>query len=714
MKEILGTVILWGVGHFILLAQQDPASVHLIYPLSPRSTVIDTFHDNLVPDPYRWLEESDSEQTQKWLKEQDQLTRSELEDLPLRKEILEQMQAVRALPVHYDAPHPRKGFWYYQKSWRDSSAILQQGLFRRFGQGGEEELLLDVGHFGGEASFATYAGSGAASFQVSPSGRYIAFGVHLGNSSWSNWYVFDTREMELLRDKVQGIHMRAAQATVCWLPDETGFFYTAFPEMNKEKPLGQQVYFHQLGANLKPDGVFYRKSSNSPKQFSVATSTQGRYLIVRTFESVQNGLCILDLQQPSSAPKIVFEDIDQNLWFLRNEDSDFYFSTTVQAPKGKLIHLNLAEPQLAAASTLIPEKAQATLNGAYVIGDRYLIHYVEDALPAIETYDFKGRLLQKLSLPYIGWLPAGFVGIEGESRFAFNIQNTADPGSTYLMDIATEETQLFFRRSDNFEADQYITKQVFYPSQDGTKIPLFLMYKKGLDLSQPRPLWLYAYGSRWSAAPWYQVQHRVWLDQGGIYALANIRGGGEYGQEWIEAGLGLNKQTGINDYIAAGEWLVDQEYTNSQLLVANGGSASAPLAGAALNQRPDLFGAGSINYGNTDLLRYNTFAGSMGNIHGDPADPEEFQALLKWSPYHNVQENACYPPILITHGDQDGLLASWNSYKLAARLQAAQTCSNPILLQVAWDRGHTVGGLEERANQLTFLLSVIGWKGRNP
>mgnify|MGYP000020275190 CR=1 FL=1 len=709
MKEILGTIILWIMSHFILLAQQDRQLLIPKYPASFQSTSMDTLHGNIIPDPYRWLENSTSEQAQEWLQAQDKLTRSQLEALPLRKRILEQMEVVRALPIHYDAPHPRKGYWYYQKSWRDSSGVLQQGLFRRFGHGGQEELLVDVGQFGPEASFATYAGSGAASFQLSQSGRYLAFGVHTGNSTWSTWRVFDVRERLLLADQVEGIHIRATQSTVCWLPDESGFYYTAFPELDKERPLGQQVYFHEIG-RIGQDPIVYANEAESPLQFSVGTSSKGRYLVIRTFENVQNGLMIKDLKEPTSAPKVVYSGVEQSLRYLRNQGKDFYFSTDIAASKGKIVHLRLDGPSLEEAKTLIPEQKNATLIGAYVIGDRYLIQYVEDALPAVETYDFKGRLLGRLDLPYIGWLPAGFVGIEGESHFAFNIQNTADPGSTYLMDITTGQAQLFFKRSDNFEARDYITKQVFYPAKDGTKIPLFIMFKKGLDLSKKHPLWLYAYGSRWSAAPWYQIQHRVWLDLGGVYALANIRGGGEYGQEWIEAGLGVNKQTGIDDYIAAGEWLIDQGYTDNQRLVANGGSASAPLAGAALNQRPDLFGAGSINYGNTDLIRYNTFAGSMGNIHGDPADPEMFQALLKWSPYHNVQENACYPPVLITHGNQDRLLASWNSYKLAAKLQAAQACSNPIFLQIAWDRGHTVGGLEERVNQLTFLLNAIGWE----
>ena len=507
--------------------------------------------------------------------------------------------------------------------------------------------------------------------------------------------------------------LRANANTISWMPNESGFFYGAYTKATEGDTLpfqlsNQKLFFHRLNTPQSEDELIYENPENPNWQFWGKPSADNQHLLINAYETWHIGTFHKDLKSPGSQVTSLLQGDNLRFRFLKNEGDNLHFFTTENAPKGQVVKINIKKPQQENWQIILPEKKDASMVTAKVIGEKILCHYTKDAIPLVQAYDLKGKFLRNINLPYIGWLRSGFIGTADDPVFSFNIQNSADPGSTFLVNINTGQSTLFFKQSDNYNHNDYITKQVFYPGKDGTKIPMFLMYKKGVKLDSNRPTWLYAYGSNWAAVPWYQVQHRIWMEMGGVYALANVRGGSEYGEAWKDAGLGLNRQTGIDDFIAAGEWLVQNGYTSKKRLAINGGSASAPLAGAALNQRPDLFGAAIISYGNADLIRYLKFGGTMPTIHGDPADEAMFKVLMKWSPYHNVKKGTCYPPVFIAHGNEDQLTPSVNSYKLTAALQNAQTCEAPVFLQVAWGRGHTVGGIEERANQLAFLASVMG------
>lgn len=692
-----------------VLAQ--PIQVHKPqYPETPRQDVSDQLHGYSIQDPYRWLENTDDKKVQDWIKAQDEFTRQHIEQLDIRQKIRQKMDEVAPENIYYDAPVKKGEVYFFQKSWREKD-VLHAAIFRQKGLNGDPQSLIAAADFGENAGFAAYLGSGTASFQVSPKGNFLAFGIRQGYTNWLTWYIYDLKMGQLLPEAIDGIHLSAAMSWISWMPDESGFFYTAYQKSaDASAPFQttkQKLFYHQINTSQESDILMHETAENPDWQFSVKISTDNQYLLMDVYDAVQIGTYYKDLKEVNSPMIPLIRKENVRFSFLKNEGNIFYFLSTYHAPAGQIIKVDINRPQKEHWQILIPEKASASLVTAKVIGGQLLCHYTKDAIPLVQAYDFQGKLLRNIELPYIGWLRSGFIGSEDERFFSFNFQNSADPGSTFIIDIETGKSTVFFKRSDNYKHHEYITKQVFYPSKDGTMIPMFLMYKKDVKLDGMRPTWLYAYGSRWAAVPWYQIQHRIWLDMGGIYALANVRGGGEYGEEWTKAGLGLNRQTGIDDFIAAGEWLIEQRYTTDKRLAINGGSASAPLVGAALNQRPDLFGAALISYGHSDLIRYTKFGESISPNHGDPNDPEMFKVLQKWSPYHNVKNGVCYPPVFIAHGNEDILTPTISSYKLTAALQNAQGCERPILLQIAWGRGHTVGGLDERANQLAFLANVM-------
>lgn len=680
------------------------------YPKTERQIIFDELHGVQVPDPYRWLENIKDEKVQKWIKAQDQLTRQYIEPLEIRQKIRQKMEEVAPKRVYYDAPVKRGDDFIFQKSWREGD-LIQSAIFRQKGIDGKPQILINAKDFGEEARFAAYSGSGAASFQVSDQGNYLAFGIRLGNEKWIKWYIYHLKKEQLLKEVIEGIDVRANGNTVSWMPDESGFFYGAYERTTDgNAPFqlsNQKLFFHRLNTSQREDKMIYENPENPNWQFWGKVSADNQHLLIHVYETWLIGTFYKNLQEKENPFIPLLEGENLRFTFLKSEDKQLYFFTTEGAPQGHIIKIDTRKPLKENWQIVLPEKQEVNLVTAKVIGGQFLCHYTKDAIPLVQTYDFQGNFLRQIDLPYIGWLRSGFIGTSEDSLFSFNIQNSADPGSTFLVNVHTGESALFFQQSQNYDHDEYITKQIFYPSKDGVKIPMFLMYKKGIKLDGNRPTWLYAYGSNWAAAPWYQIQHRIWMEMGGVYALANVRGGSEYGEAWKEAGLGLNRQTGIDDFIAAGEWLIENDYTSKKRLAVNGGSASAPLAGAALNQRPELFGAAIISYGNADLIRYLKFGGTMPTIHGDPAEEAMFKVLIKWSPYHNVKEDTCYPPVFIAHGDEDQLTPTINSYKLAAALQYAQGCDAPVFLQIAWGRGHTVGGMEERANQLTFLAQVM-------
>lgn len=692
-----------------LAAQKTFELSKMDYPVTPSGVIENVYYDKAIVDPFIWLEKIESSDTKQWMRSQDSLTRSLLQPLEERNKIFSYMQKVN--PKNYYNPICiAKGYYYFTRSYKEqenkqtvSICYRQNGL-----EGIAQELFRDKDH-GPNAFFSTNSGSGSSNMKLSPSGRYLAYGIRKGTSLWAEWYIFDTEKEVVLEDKIKGLYHYSANNSITWSSDEKGFYYAAAEKTTDDHPKAQKVYYHQLGSTQKYDQLIFESSKHPKWTFSHQITSNGQILLLSAYDKGYTPKGTFWLLLDSSKNDMLqhgFSPIPMS--FLGDNGDQLFFSTRNKAPFGKLLKFKMLDGELKEEGTLIGEKENQNLNNAYFLNGAIVIEYTLDARTLLEVYNQNGQFLYDLPLPYDGWLVSGIKLHPKSDYLLFELQGTADPGSVYTCNIKNREVKLFKRQSENFDASNYETRFVFYKSKDGTQIPLFLMHKKGIKPNGQHPVWLYSYGRNWAAKPWYQIQHRVWLDMGGIYALAHVRGGGEYGQSWQESGLGLNKQNGIDDLIAAGEWLIEKKFTNPNRLVVNGGSASGPLAAAALMQRPDLFGAALLSYGAYDLLRDPEIRpGSLG-VHGDPDESKQvFESLYQWSPYHNVKKGVCYPPVLIAHGNLDRGTPTAHSLKLAAKMQQLQTCGAPILLQIAWGRGHTVGGMEERANQLSFLLKAL-------
>lgn len=679
------------------------------YPDTPRTDQQDTYHGVTVPDPYRWLEAMSTHDVRAWTEAQDALARRLIETLPDHDIIRDRVEALVPTERFYP-PQKRGEHYYYVYGDRDDGAY-RWGLYEQPGPNDAPRLLIDARSYGEDARFATYSGTGTPSFQVSPDGKYVAFGIVRGSSRWSRWYVYDVHRRVLLSDSLDGIH--STMATVLWRPDEPGFFYAAYPLPSDPDAVQQSalehhaLYYHRLGTPQDEDDAVFSRPERPGLTFWAWLTGDGHRLVVRGNEGARYWLDVIDVWSREARATPLVHDSDAVFSLAGGAGNKLWLRTTQDAPKGRIVEVDSENP--ANWRTLVPENPEATLNGASFIGERFVLYYTKEAIPSVEIFDPQGRYWNAVELPYIGWLRSGFTGTPDDPQASFTLQGTGEPDSIYLLDVRSGTIERFKSPSPAFDREAYTSEQVFFTSRDGTRIPMTLMYKRTLGRDRPHPTWLYAYGANWAAVPWYALQFRAWIEMGGIYAFVNVRGGLEYGQPWRDAGSGVNKQNGIDDYLGAAQWLIDNGYTDAGKLVANGGSASGPLAAAALLQRPDLFGAGAIDYPVLDLLRYHKFAaGSTAGNWGTAEDPDEFAALHAWSPYHNVRPGTCYPPTLIAQGNEDRAAAPLHSYKFAAALQHGQACANPILLQVAWGRGHTIGGIDEIANQLTFLASVTG------
>ena len=687
------------------LASAGVSAGSLELPVADRGAIVDHYHGEPVPDPYRWLEEMESDATLGWVRGQDRATRGELEGQPERAALLRRLESYRA-SERRSVPQFRGDSTFFEVRRRDEEGRLHERLVVE--RHGESKVLVDSSDLPDDALFATYSGSGTASFQAGPHGRYLAFGVRRGSSIWTRWYVMDTVSGEQLPDEVRGISSRTA-STVLWHPDGEGFFYAAFSRPEESESASDlelhSLFFHRVGSASSSDELIFRPEDPGQTLWPTVTS-DGRVLAWVGQNGEGREIRVMDLENRQAGARQLRIGEDGRYTLLdRVGNALWLVAQTPDAPGGRVLAVGLGD---GVVKVVVPEPSNGAIVTARIFGERLLVQRTEHATPRLDLYHLDGTHAATVELPYIGWIRSGLVGTRSERRAAFAIQGTADPGAVYELDMESGRTALF-HRAERFESERYVTRRVFYPASDGTLIPLFLMHRRDLVLDASNPVWLYAYGSAWAASPWYQTQHRLWLELGGVYALAHVRGGGEYGSRWIEAGSGRNKQTGIDDFVNAAEWLVRHRYTSPERLLVNGGSASGPLAAAAVNENPDLFRVALISYPMTDMLRAHDYASPLlTGVFDTPETVEAYRALRAWSPYQNVREGRCYPATFVAHGDQDRTAVPLHSYKLTAALQHGQACDRPIRLQIAWGRGHTVGGLEERANQVAFAVRELG------
>jgi prolyl oligopeptidase len=678
----------------------------LNYPPShPDPTVVDVYHGQAVPDPYRWLEDLDSERTRAWIEAQNQLTFDYLQRIPARQRLLERLTQLWNYEK-YSQPFKEGGRYFY---FKNDGLQNQSVLYTQESLEAEARVLLDPNTLSEDGTVAL---SGIA---ISRDGRYLAYGLSRSGSDWQEWKVRDIETGEDLPDHLRWIKFSGAS----WTPDGQGFFYSRYdePPPGREYESAnyfQKLYYHRLGTPQSEDLLVYHRPDQKEWGFAGGVTEDGNYLIISVWRGTdpKNLLFYKDLRDPNLPVVELIREFEANYSFIGNDGSRFWLLTDLNAPRRRLVAIDLDNP--GQVQEVIPE-AEETLQGVSLINNQFVAFYLKDAHTQIKTFALDGTYLGEIPLPGLG-SASGFGGKRYDTETFYTFTSFTTPPTIYRYDFTTGRSTLFRQPQVDFDPQAYEVQQVFYPSKDGTRIPMFLVHRRGLARTGDHPTLLYGYGGFGiSLTPSFSVGLVAWLEMGGVYAQPNLRGGGEYGEAWHQAGTKLNKQKVFDDFIAAAEWLVANGYTNPSKLAISGGSNGGLLVGACLTQRPDLFAAALPAVGVFDMLRFHKFTIGWAWIseYGSPEDPEEFKALYAYSPLHNLKPGTVYPATLITTADHDDRVVPAHSFKFAAALQAAQGGSQPILIRIDTKAGHGAGKpttklIEETADRWAFLVEVLG------
>ncbi len=671
------------------------------YPPAHREIVIDDYFGVKIADPYRWLEDEDSADTQAWIKAENKLTFDYLDSLPMRDKLVERMTKLFNFE-RFGIPFEEGGKYFYT---HNDGLQNQSVLFVADSLDAEPRVLIDPNTFTADG---TQALSGYA---VSPDGRYIAYGVSDGGSDWKTWYVMNVDTGEKLADEIR--HTKFSG--VSWDRDSTGFYYSRYPltaDGRDDDQASLIVYHHTLGDSQEQDPLVYKADDPTHNAYAQVTE-DGNYLIIALFKGyLANALYYRSLSDPEGTVKPIFDKWDAQYEYLGNEGNAMFFSTTLDAPNSRVVMVDVKNPS--AIVEVIPEQDEP-LQGVSFVGHHLVAQYLKDAKSVVKVYALGGQFVGEVKLPGIGSV-RGFGGHADRMETFYSFSGFTQPGAIYRYDIATGQSELFRQPRIDMDMDQFETEQVFYPSKDGTKIPMFLVHKKGIKLDGTNPTLLYGYGGfNISLTPRFSVSRLVWVEMGGIYAVANLRGGGEYGERWHLAGTKLNKQNVFDDFIAGAEWLIAQGYTSTPRLAIEGGSNGGLLIGACMTQRPDLYGACIPHVGVLDMLRYHlqsANARQWADDFGISEKEDEFRAQLAYSPYHNVIDGRRYPPTLITTAEGDDRVSPWHSYKFAAMLQHAHVGHDPVLIRIESRAGHGGGkplskAIREIADVYAFLIKHL-------
>ena len=683
----------------------------LNYPPShPDPTVVDFYHGQAVPDPYRWLEDLDSEQTRAWIEAQNRLTFDYLQRIPARQRLLERLRQLWNYEK-YSQPFKEGNRYFY---FKNDGLQNQSVLYTQESLEGEARVLLDPNTLSEDGTVAL---SGIA---ISRDGRYLAYGLSRSGSDWQEWKVRDIETGEDLPDHLRWIKFSGAS----WTLDGQGFFYSRYDEPApgseyESANYFQKLYYHRLGTPQSEDLLVYHRPDQKEWGFAGGVTEDGDYLIISVWRGTdpKNLLFYKDLRDPSSPVVELIREFQAEYAFVGNDGSRFWLLTDLQAPRRRLVAIDLDNPgQL---QEVIPE-AEETLQGVSLIHNQFVAFYLKDAHTQIRTFALDGTYLGEIPLPGLG-SASGFGGKRHDTETFYTFTSFTTPPTIYRYDFTSGRSTLFRQPQVDFDPQAYEVQQVFYASQDGTRIPMFLVHRRGLARTGDHPTLLYGYGGFGiSLTPSFSVGLVAWLEMGGVYAQPSLRGGGEYGEEWHQAGTKLNKQKVFDDFIAAAEWLIAHGYTNPAKLAISGGSNGGLLVGACLVQRPELFAAALPAVGVFDMLRFHKFTIGWAWIseYGSPENPEEFKALYAYSPLHNLKPGTAYPATLITTADHDDRVVPAHSFKFAAALQAAQGGSQPILIRIDTKAGHGAGKptsklIEEAADRWAFLVQVLGipWDG---
>jgi prolyl oligopeptidase len=679
----------------------------LSYPTTHREERVDLIHNTPVPDPYRWLEDDHSAETTAWVAAQNELTFACLEKIPSRDPIRHRLTELWDYEK-FGIPF-RKGSRIFMT--RNNGLQNQAVLYWLDQLEGEPHLLLDPNTLSNDGTVALTGTS------VSGNGEFLAYSLSEAGSDWQEWRVRQVASGDDLDDRVKWAKFTGAS----WSKDNLGFYYSRYDAPGqeaayKEANYFQKVYYHRLGTPQSEDQLLYQRTDKKEWGFGADVTDDGRYLIISvwfgTFQ--ENGLFYQDLQSAGTPVIELLGDFDATYQFLANDGNLFYIFTNQNAPCGRIIAIDITHPHKEDWVEIIPEAAD-TIESAQVVGSQLFLITLHHAANQVSAYDLKGNFLRSVELPGLGTIQ-GFSGSRTDSDTFFQFSSFIIPGMVFHYDLSTGKNTIFRQPSLKFDPSRFITEQVFYPSKDGTRIPMFLTYKKGLVRDGQNRTYLYGYGGfNISLPPTFSASLIAWIESGGIFAQPNLRGGGEYGKAWHDGGKLHHKQNVFDDFISAAEWLIANKYTGTSRLAIHGRSNGGLLTGACLTQRPDLFGAVVTSVGVLDMLRYHlwTIGWAWASDYGSPDNPDDFAYLLTYSPLHNIHPGTQYPPTLITTGDHDDRVFPAHSFKFAAALQATQAGTAPILIRIDVRAGHGAGKptaklIAEAADIFGFINSAIG------
>ena len=679
----------------------------IAYPETKRGDVVDDFHGVKVADPYRWLEDSDAPDTRVWIEAENKVTFDYLEGIPQRGPIKDRITNLWNYE-RFSVPFKRGGRYFMSKN---DGLQNHSVLYTMDSPASTPRVLIDPNTFSEDGTISL------AGTWPSEDGRYMAYGIADGGSDWREFKVRDVATGRDLDDSLKWIKFSGAS----WTHDHKGFFYGRYDEPKGENALTstvyyKKIYYHRLGTPQSEDQLVHENPDQKEWGFSTEVTEDGRYLIIYVSHGTRRVNLIhyrdLTAEHPETVPLVTEWEGQFNM--IGNDGPTFYFFTDQQAPRARVIAINIHHPEKENWQEIIPQGPD-TLRRVTLVNDKFICQYLSDAHSKVRIHETTGEWIRDVELPGLG-TASGFGGQRKDAETFYSYTGFATPPTIYRYNIITGQSAVFKKPDVHFDPADYETKQVFYHSKDGTRIPMFITHKKGMRLTGKNPTYLYGYGGfDIPITPRFSVSNLVWMEMGGVYAVANIRGGGEYGREWHEAGMKLLKQNVFDDFIAAAEWLIDRKYTKPAKLAIGGGSNGGLLVGACLTQRPELYGACLPAVGVLDMLRFHKFTigWAWTSDYGCATDPEEFAALYAYSPLHNVKPGTKYPATMITTGDHDDRVVPAHSFKFAAALQAAQAGSAPTLIRIETRGGHGAGKptwmrIEEYADRWAFLVRSLG------
>ncbi len=685
----------------------------LVYPKAKTVEQVDDYFGTKVSDPYRWMEDVDSADVKQWVDAENVLTQGYLATVPSREKMHSRLMELTNFE-RYTAPARRGTRYFYS---HNAGLQNQNVIYWQEGLTGEPKVLLDPNTMSADGTVAI------SGLSITDDGKLAAYSIADAGSDWVKWYVRDVATGKDLPDLVEWSKFSGA----AWLKDGSGFFYEGYdaPKADALKAANyyHKVFFHKLGTKQSEDKLVFDRPDDKELNVGAQVTDDGRYLLLYMTKgtSPNNELWVKDLEHPDAAVVKLVTVADAVYSPIDNDGTLFWVHTTLDAPNGKVIAIDLKHPERASWKTVIAE-TKNKLDGVSMVHDTLIANYLADAQSMVEMHSRDGKLIERLALPAIG-TAAGFGGKREDAETFFQFTNFTTPGTIYRLDMKTGKSSLYRQPKLKFDPALYETKQVFYTSKDGTKVPMFLSYKKGLKLDGANPTLLYGYGGfNISLLPEFAASHVLWMEMGGVYAQPSLRGGGEYGEDWHQAGMKLKKQNVFDDFIGAAEWLIANKYTSTPKLAISGGSNGGLLVGACEIQRPELFGAVLAAVGVMDMLRFDKFTigWAWKADYGAPSEnAEEFAAIYKYSPLHNVKAGVTYPPTLITTADHDDRVFPAHSFKFAAAMQADQAGSNPVLIRIETRAGHGGGmplskRVELAVDQYAFLVKELGMRVEQP